>query len=191
MSELAKADLPGVGGQENKIVSVTEILVAEGFIDTTWYDEYSRTRGEYVHQAAHLYDIGKLDEERLDPVLVPYLEAWKKFLTESKFTVTDSEVRLTGHGFTGRPDKIGVLNDYPTILDIKSGAVQPWTALQLAGYEVLKGTLHKRIAIRLKPNGKYSLTEFKDRRDREVFSSALLCYNWKKNNLKGRERKND
>jgi hypothetical protein len=168
------------------MVTVTQLLVEEGFIDTTWYDEYGRDRGTYVHKAVHLYDTDELDEERLDPVLVPYLTGWKKFLKESNFVVIDSEVRLNNGQFTGKPDKVGLLNGLPAILDNKSGSIEPWVALQLAGYEILKGSPHKRIAVRLKPDGTYSLKEFKDRQDRQIFLAALACYQWKQNNLKGR-----
>ena len=171
------------------MISVTELLVKEGFINTAWFDEYSRTRGSYVHKAIHLWDIGQLDESTVDPVIEPYLEAWKKFLVESKFEVIDSEVRLYSeiHQFTGMPDKVGLLNNKPTIADAKSGGIEPWVALQLAGYEILKGNSYKRIAIRLQPDGKYNLKEFTNRYDRQIFLSALSCYHWKQNNLKGKE----
>ena len=165
------------------MISVTEILKSEGFIDGTWFTEYSRTRGSYIHKAVHLYDIGDLDEENLDPVLVPYLDAWKRFLLESKLEVVDSEVRLTSETYqlTGKPDKVGLLNKCPTILDNKSGAIAPWTGLQLSFYELLKGSPYKRIAVRLKPDGKYSLTEFKNRQDKGTVLSILNAYYWKKN----------
>lgn len=36
--------------------SITQILQAEGFIDTSHYDEWSRDKGSMVHLACH-YDI--------------------------------------------------------------------------------------------------------------------------------------
>ena len=166
------------------MISVTELLVKEGFIDTTWFDEYGRDRGTYVHKARHLYDMDELDEGSLDPVLVPYLEAWKKFRKDSGFVPIDSEIRLYSeiYQFTGKPDATGLLNGLPAIVDCKSGTIEPWVALQLAGYEILKGSRHHRIAVRLKPDGQYSVKEFKDRQDRQIFLAALACYNWKKNN---------
>lgn len=177
----------------NNFPSVTEILKSEGFIDTQWFDDYSRTRGSYIHLAIHLYDTGDLDEENLDPVIAPYLEAWKKFLAESKFEDIDSEVRLYSETYrlTGMPDKVGLLNGKPTILDNKSGAIAPWTALQLAFYELLSGSPHKRVAVQLKNNGTYSLKEFKDRQDRGTVLSILNVYHWKQNNLKGGDKEAD
>ena len=166
------------------MVSVTELLVAEGFIDDAWFTEYARTRGTFIHAARHLYDMGELDEDDLDPVLVPYLSAWKKFMGDSKFVVIASEVRLYNeiYQFHGKPDAIGLLNGLPAIVDCKSGTIEPWVALQMAGYEILKGTPHKRIAVRLKSDGKYSIKEFNNRQDRQIFMAALACYQWKRNN---------
>lgn len=166
------------------MVTVTELLVAEGFINTEWFTEYGRDRGSYVHKARHLYDMDELDEESLDPVLVPYLEAWKKFRRDSGFVPVESEIRLYSemYQFTGKPDVVGLLNGSPAIVDCKSGTIEPWVALQLAGYEILKGTPHKRIAVRLKPDGNYSVKEFTNRQHRQIFLAALAIHNWKKNN---------
>ena len=170
------------------MVSVTELLVKEGFIDTRWFDEYYATRGTYVHKACELLDRDELEEAELDPILAPYVSAWQNFKNESMFKVIEMETRLvsTTYQFTGKPDRIGVLNGFPVIIDIKSGAIQAWTALQLAGYEILKGSPHKRMGVQLTDEGTYKITEFKDRQDRGIFLSALACYQWKQNNLKGR-----
>ena len=170
------------------MVSVTQLLAAEGFIDTKWFDEYSATRGTFVHRACELSDRGELEEAELDPVLVPYVSAWQKFIRESKFQIIEMETRLESETrqFSGKPDRIGILNGCPAIIDLKSGAIQKWTALQLAGYEILKGSPHKRFGVQLTDEATYKLTEFKDRQDRNIFLAALACYYWKRNNnLKG------
>jgi hypothetical protein len=85
--------------------------------------------------------------------------------------------------FAGTVDHIGHLNGYPCLIDTKTGAMTPATALQLAGYEVL--VQHpgiRRFGLQLMDTGKYRLTEFKDRGDRGVFLAALACYYWKANN---------
>lgn len=165
------------------MVTVTQLLAAEGFIDTTWFNEYYATRGTYVHRACELINRCELAEDELDPVLVPYVSAWKKFMNDSKFQIIEMEARLVSetYQFSGKPDRIGIFNGCPAIIDIKSGAVQKWTGLQLAGYEILKGSPHKRFGVQLKDDGNYKLTEFKDRQDRGIFLAALSCYQWKNN----------
>ena len=57
--------------------SITQILKTEGFIDTTWFDEWSRDKGSMVHLAVK-YDIaGELNEESLDDEIRPYLTGFR------------------------------------------------------------------------------------------------------------------
>ena len=143
-----------------RLESVTGILKAEGFIDVTWYDDWSRDRGSYVHEARHLDDIGDLDEDTLDPVIVPYLEAWRKFKRESGFVVEQSEVPMASkdYRFAGKPDVIG---HFPA------------------------GTL-RRAAVELHPNETYKLIPYTDRQHVEIWKAVLSVHNWKLNHLKRR-----
>lgn len=179
-----------------ELESVTGILKAEGFIDTRFYDEWSRARGEYVHTMIHLYDRGELDEEALDPQLVPYLEAYKKFLKESCFRVVDSEVPRYHPQllYAGTPDKVGFFDVAPTkdilsVIDIKSGRPEPWAAIQTAGYVLLiisefKVPRVNRYALELRNDATYKLIPYKDRADAGTWLSVLAVHNWKKNNLR-------
>src|SRR3989338_6921714 len=67
--------------------SVTGILKVSGLIDTTWYNEPARVRGTYVHEATQFLDEDCLEWDSLDPVITPYVEAYARFKTESKFHV--------------------------------------------------------------------------------------------------------
>lgn len=179
------------------MIRVTELLAEAGLIDRTWFSEEGATRGTYVHQACQYYDAGELDEESLDPVLIPYVEGWKKFLEDTGFQVVASEKRMTSkiYKFTGQPDRIG---QWPSvglcILDIKSGSLQAWTAIQLAAYKLLvlenddlniAGVITtpyiKRFAVNLPGDGTYKVKEYKDRADEGIFLAALAIHNWKKN----------
>jgi len=166
--------------------SVTKLLVAEGFVDTTWFTEWSREKGGYVHLACHLEDINDLDESTLDPLLIPYLEAYRAFKRDSNFIVESSEVPLASEAyqFAGTPDKVGKLNGSPAIIDIKSGLVSPVVGLQLAFYEILTYRPHKRFGLQLTADGKYKLIPFTGRQDRNLCLSILAVYFWKSNNLR-------
>jgi hypothetical protein len=139
--------------------SVTTILKAEGFIDSRWFDEWSREKGSMVHLATHYDDMGELDEESLDPVIIPYVEAWRRFKKESGFDVSSSEVPMASktYRFAGKPDTIG---EFP-------------------------GGRIKRAAVELHDDGTYRLITYEGRQDQNVFLAALACYQWKRNNLKG------
>jgi hypothetical protein len=142
----------------SRLHSVTEILTAEGFIDTTWFNDYVRERGSNIHLACHLDDIGDLDEDTVGEVERPYLEAYRKFKRESGFVVEESEVPKANlqYRFAGTPDKIG---HFPT------------------------GTL-KRAALELHNDGTYKLIPFTDRREVNIWLCTLTIFNWKLNNLK-------
>lgn len=138
-----------------RVPSVTGILKAEGFIDDRFFDEWSRDRGSMVHLATHYDDLGELDEDSLDPVIVPYVEAWRRFKRESGFIVEASETGLASrvHRYAGTLDTRGY---FPA------------------------GTL-KRAAVELHDDGTYKLYPFTDRQDVSVWLSALACHNWKIN----------
>ena len=143
----------------NGLESVTTILKEEGLIDARWFDDWSRDRGSMIHLATHYDDTGELDEENLDPVIVPYLEAWRKFKRESGFVQEKIEVPMqsTTHRYAGTPDRIGEL----------PGRIS-------------------RAAVELHDDGGYRLIPYTDRQDVGLWLSVLAVHNWKKNNLKGR-----
>ena len=169
--------------------SVTQILSDMGFIDTAWFTEYCRERGKLVHRIIHWHLAGELDEDSIDPALRPYYDAFLKFEAEAEIGIEAVEKPFASETlrFAGTPDIIGCLNGHNAIIDIKTGAPQPWTALQLAGYEILvKHPSMERFSLQLTDEGKYKLTHHKDRQDRHIFLAALACFQWQRNNGKGR-----
>jgi hypothetical protein len=167
--------------------SVTQILQDTGFIDTRWYDEWSREKGKHGHRATALYDIGELDESSLDPILLPYLSAWKRFRYDAGFIPSEVEQPQinTVLGFAGTPDRVGTCRHIECwIIDLKLGKPEPWAAIQTSAYRLLIGSPYKRAALHLMGNGNYKLYPHNDRQDMAIFQSALACYQWKRNNLK-------
>jgi len=172
------------------VPSVTQILSAEGFVDSRWFDEWSRGRGSMVHKAIEFYNEGDLDEDTLDPVLVPYVEAWKEFkeLTRCKIVLAEQMVCSEIYGYAGTLDIFGAIDDQEIIIDLKSGAVSKATGLQLAAYALTLPNYHriKRYGLRLQQNGRPSIKPFTDRNDYKVWQAAVAVHHWKTNNLKGR-----
>jgi len=170
------------------VPSVTQVLVAEGFIDATWFTEYSRDKGINKHLTIHYYETDQLDEENLDPVLKNTLDAWKAFKLDTGFVVSASETPLYSaqYRFAGTPDILGTFRDTtPAIIDFKGQVVSPWVGLQLAAQEILEGTHgRKRFALQLMDTGKYKLHLFTDRQDRNIFMAALSIHHWKRNHVK-------
>ena len=137
--------------------SITEILKAENFIDTSFYNEWARDKGSMVHLACR-YDLaGELDEDTLDDEIRPYLSAFRKFMSDSGFKVERSEVPgiNTVYGFAGTPDLVGC---FP------------------------KSTAARRFALELNKEGKYHLIPYTDQNDCHIWLAALATFTWKRNN---------
>jgi hypothetical protein len=169
-----------------RLPSVTQVISAAGLYgNTSFFTDYSRDRGSFVHQIIEWHLSKELDESTIDPVLMPYFEAWKRFERESSYVSDSCETRLASatYRFAGTIDHIGHLGGHFCIIDVKTGALNPAGALQLAGYELLLKTRGaRRFTLQLKDDGNYKLTEHKDRQDKDIFLAALACYYWKQNN---------
>jgi len=145
--------------------------------------------GTAVHRGCHLDDLGDLDELSLDPNLKPYLEAWRSFRGGMIFEAIEQPLFHSGYGFCGTPDRIAKYystahgKGMPAIIDLKTGTtVYPSTAIQLAGYAILADIpTARRLAVQLLPTGKFKVTEYTDRKDREIFLAALAVYKWGRN----------
>lgn len=167
--------------------SVTQIIADAGLYgNTSYFTDYSRDRGSFVHKAIEYHLSGELSEETLDPVIVPYLDAWKRFQSEANYISDLCEERLASnvYRFAGTIDHIGYLDGHFCIIDVKTSVVaSAATGIQLAGYEILLSARGaRRFALHLQDNGNYKLIEYKDRNDRNIFLAALALWIWKQNN---------
>ena len=143
--------------------------------------EEAMLRGRHVHTACRLWSDGELDEDSLDPRLVPYVDGWKLFAQESAFVCCAWEqlVYSRRERYAGRYDVRGRIGERRTLADIKSGATAPWTVgVQLAGYARAGGLgAIDRLCVHLPGNGKYRAIECKQRTDERVFLAALTVHN--------------
>src|SRR3990167_10701733 len=173
---------------------VSEILQAAGLVDMSNVPAErlaaAQRFGTAAHLALELSDKETLDESSLDPALTPYLTGWKIFRQEYNLSFTAIETQLYSslYRFAGTIDRIGHwrIDDSLLIIDIKSGVDNPAIKIQLAAYELLvkealkiKGKV-KRLAVYLNGKGTYSIKEYKDKNDMNIFIGALSVYNWRK-----------
>ncbi len=172
-----------------KYPSVTEVIADAGLYgDTSYFNDYSRDRGTYVHRIIQWHLSGELDEDTVEPVLQPYFDAWQKFEKEAKYVSDVCEKVMANdiHRFAGTVDHIGHVSGHFSLIDVKTGSPHPAHAIQTAAYGILlKHPGIKRFSLYLSAEGKYKLVEHKDWHDSNVFLSCLSIYYWKKNNLKG------
>lgn len=171
--------------------SVTQII--KPFINTDWFTEESRLRGNAVHDAAALYLQG-LFVPSLDPTHRPYFESIKIWIDSMVLDVKIVEQRLVDKrlGFTGKPDLIAQLKFDPenilTLCDWKTGqAEEKWFKVQNAAYRFLAAKkqnpiiTHKGITVRAKVNGSGCLVSEYGRsynQEMNIFIGLLNAYNF-------------
>ena len=127
-----------------RVPGVSEIIEGVGLMDANakqFYTQYHSDRGTAVHAATVMIDNGTLDESSIDPEIVGYLEAYKKFLVEyepmwlkSEYLVFDKKLF-----YAGRLDRYGYLCAMQGVVDIKTGQKTKWHAIQLALYALAMG----------------------------------------------------
>jgi hypothetical protein len=169
-----------------RLPSVTQIL--DRYNDFSMVREEvmatARERGSLVHLVTQLYDEDDLDESSVDPLLVPYLEGWKRFRRECEFTPRQIEYRGAHplYGYAGTLDRLGTMSRHDWLLDIKGGLVPATAGLQTAAYVKLlpaNFTDHiRRATVQLKGDGTYALLEWKNPDDWAVFLSMLNVFKW-------------
>lgn len=174
--------------------SVTKILKHFGM--TPDYDKFgndtSRDFGTVVHRVCELFDRGAIDQYQYDPVVEPWLNGYRKFISEFKpvWKIIEAPMASLVFGFAGTPDRVMSLKGRISILDLKTGMPDASHELQTAGYsqlfeESFKERVRQRWSLYLMPDD-FRLVEHKNRSDRSVFIGLAQAFNWKKNhNLLG------
>lgn len=178
------------------IPSTTQVLASEGFIDTTFMNESGRERGSMVHLANKYLLEDRLDEDTIDPRIVPYVDGTKRFIADMGYKPKIIEKPMSHplyrYGLT--PDTIGTVRQFGdelVLIDWKTGAPHPATVIQMASY--VEGLRANGIEVKhvyiiyLKADGTYKPELVKvTRKEINVFIYALTCMNWKNNNIKRR-----
>jgi len=163
--------------------SVTGILKNAGLIDTRFYTDEARLRGSYVHKAIHLYLIGKLDENTIDPIIKPYFDAFLDWKWKCNVEVIQTEKIILHRalGYAGALDLLVKMSERNWLLDVKSGSMSPWAAIQTAGYFMAENDVKPtdRAALLLKANGKWKFEPFTNPNDLRVFQAAVTLENFK------------
>lgn len=176
------------------VPSVTQVLKATGFVDTTFFTDEARTRGTYVHRLIELHIMQDLDESTVDPALQGYFDAFKRFQEEADIDTdtwtVEKPLASPLYRFAGTPDFVGIINGKCAVIDLKTSVTaSPSEQLQTAAYHTLVAENRQegampvthRFSLHVSDDGKYKLIEHKDRQDRQIFQAALACYQWQIN----------
>lgn len=188
--------LHALDGGARVLPSVTTILKTVGLINFEGVPagilEKARDRGTRVHKAAQYLTEGTLDWSTVDPAERGYVDAYARFLAESKLRVLAQEVRLwhPTYGIAGTTDAVGWWDGRPAVADLKSGNPDLVAArYQLAFYammlrespplewiDVTTSTPITRISIAVRKDGTYRADVYTDPRDHQIAMAALSLY---------------
>jgi hypothetical protein len=121
-----------------EVPSVSEVLGLAKFNSTRYgkSGHNSAWRGTTAHAACEFWDDGTLDESSLDPRLKGYLDAWRKFRTESgaEPVLIEQQVGHRDYMYAGTLDRLMRIGPRYILLDIKTGAKRSWHEIQGVAY---------------------------------------------------------
>jgi hypothetical protein len=170
-----------------QLTSITDALKISGIIERVYGTDYDLWVGTATHRAIELWVRGLLKLDTLDPQLVPRLEAWIDFEKSTGFRAKQSELSMSNFPLriAGTLDLLG---DFPDgsegIVEIKSGNVSAWTAIQTAGQDFLLGggKRRKRFGLKVPAEGRPNVRPFTNSNDYAVFMAAVTIANWRREN---------
>lgn len=179
--------------QGREVPSVTQIL--KPLTDLT-YGQISPSIlkaaadfGTAVHACTEYLDEGDLDDETVDEVWRPYLDAYVAWKETMRPTIERIEWCLACSKFAGTIDRVATIAGDRWVIDIKTTSqIHPHVGVQLAPYEALsyaasggEGPRFRRAALQLRGDGTFRFTEFTDPSDAACFTALLGIHNWRKN----------
>lgn len=154
-----------------------------------------RQRGTALHRAIQLWDAHRLDVARVHEAILPGLTAYQAWAQDVKHEPWASELELTHStwGFMGHPDRVGLVNGEPAVIDWKytDGPDLRGGKYQLAGYKMLANDqgraaappvsgldrIHETYLVQLSPTGKgYHMHRMTDPTAEQVFQAAVILY---------------
>lgn len=143
--------------------------------------------GTRVHLACQLHDEDDLDEASVEPDVAPYLAGYRKFLAETRAQVVLNEqiVFHAGFNYCGTLDRVMQMDRLRWLVDLKTCfttpmSAGPQTAAYMRALDVPEHSLvHRRAALRLRPDGTYRLDPLDNANDWSTFLACLTLRSFK------------
>lgn len=184
----------------SRLPSVTQVLEDVRISDYSEIPQDVREaaleRGRIVHLATQYDDLGILDESTIDPRILGYIGAWRRFRADTGFVPDLVEHRgySLAYRYAGTLDRLG---KWPGrhgrhLVDIKTGTAPWWVRIQTAAYAAFLDApmAIARYAVELHEDSTYSVTAAGRNwhEDFNVFLSALNIWHTKRANGVHEER---
>jgi len=176
--------------------SVSEIIrfiSREVYGNVTQYTLDNATeRGKKVHKFCENLD--KLGTVDCDEDLVPYVEAYMKFLQEhtAEWSMIEQSMYHKELLYAGTIDRAGKADDKISIVDIKTSCTihKPLVSAQINAYADMYESnnevkIEQLLVLQLLPDGKYKIYEIE--RDSSIFAACLTLHNTLKKKKRGKK----
>ncbi len=172
-------------------MSVTGEMGEWNLTTETFFDDQGRERGRIVH--ALCASIDRKELERLpDPLqaeFLGYVMAWENAKRDLGLEIQLIEHRVSDpiRGYAGTLDRTAYWKSRLAIIELKTGAIQPVTALQLVAYgnAFQPSRVFERIAVQLMPDGRFRVEHYELARyidDLQDFWATLRVAAWIRKN---------
>lgn len=171
-----------------RLPGATDVIKSQGLVNVEWMTDEARWRGKCVHRGVELVNRKSLDWETVDESIAGYLRSFEAFIATSGFEVLGCEEPCFSGAFGCIPDVWGILNNVNVLVELKTGPIPKWAAIQTALQaralrEDKNFRVYKRFGLRLLPNGKLAKLEpFEDPADDRVAMSMVDSFHWKVEN---------
>lgn len=173
------------------VPSVTSILKSVGaYKNANFFTEDGQNRGTAVHTIAERVFKKEIVEYQGDEELAGYAAALLEFFQEDLFETVfvERQVYCRELGYCGTVDLIArkKSNNQVCIIDVKSGAPDGATALQLGGYAYAYELAETKdiglYALHVKSSSKYKLIDYRESNPGlvEDWLAAVRFYQWRK-----------
>ena len=181
------------------VPNTTRLLQDYGLIDFSHVPlarlNYKRDLGTAVHYACFLLDENNLDESTLHPEIVPYVNAYKKFMEITGFEPRFSELKLYSKKwrFATTLDRQGPFEwerkEQESVIELKcTWEMYPSTGPQTASHKIVveenfpEIKIKKRFGLQLKENGNYEIHPLTDPQDENTFLACVVLHHWRERN---------
>lgn len=163
---------------DRPVPAITTVLRVGGHTkDGPWFKPEHRERGRLVHAACLVRDLGT--PPSIPSKYSPYYDGWDAFMREVRPRWRELEQPRVNRrmAYAGTPDRVGFVNGYESIVEIKTGRAARWHAYQTAGQDLLVGgpmaTRRRRLVVYLPGDGTYFMREHASANDYIEFLTAL------------------
>lgn len=137
---------------------------------------FASERGKAGHSASHLDDLGLLDETTVDPIVLPYLNAWRRFraLTGFEPLLIEERVYNPVYDYGGTLDRTGTIDGQLYLIDLKTGMSFDSFRLQVVAYNacLAEPLRYNRMVVQLCSDSTFTVHHF----DRSTYHHDLAAF---------------